>query len=70
MDSTPASPVRARSTFKSGDGSANDAAEPFQNVGDLMPLPMLPNTFSDENAPLRTGTTKPPTDSFGLKNVS
>ena len=35
-------------------------------LGDLIPRPTLPNTFSDDRAPSRAGTTKPPADSLGL----
>ena len=45
--------MRAARPSGSGSGSANGPPKRSPNVGDLMPLPMLPNTLTDDTAPGR-----------------
>jgi hypothetical protein len=58
--------VRARSTLRVGFGSANPEPNRSPKEGDLIPLPTLPKTYTDDTAPRRAGMTNPPADSFGL----
>jgi hypothetical protein len=61
---------RARSGFRSGLPSAKLEPSRSENCGVLIPRPMFPNTFTDDNAPVRNGTRYPPAESLGLTNVA